>query len=335
LRKYICQTGGIQDKLPKSIKSNSGTRPWRSYFKVHDSLNASFTTLNQILSARNEQHRIYYINLVLLVDIVNLMEKFSLIFDHLEFSNCPTLQNVVPSYYKMISYCQINAALHDKQIINTLKCEILNTLNDKYWSSITMLHWIGTYLEPTFKSLTFINDKKQRAMRFKEIQNGLHVLANDILSNYDDNQQILATSTDPVSLSSPPQKKLKNDPFADIRQQAPANSSSTSLKTTLELLNIELDGQLRLYNNMTLNDNFEYDNNPLLFWKQQHNHLPLLAKIARSVFVIQASSSESERHFSLAGRIVTEQRSNLDSDCVEALVVLKEAYLNNLWPKEE
>ncbi|CAF4617930.1 unnamed protein product, partial [Rotaria sp. Silwood2] len=44
---------------------------------------------------------------------------------------------------------------------------------------------------------------------------------------------------------------------------------------------------------------------------------------------------ESERHFSIAGREVTEHRSNLDSDCVEALVVLKEAYLNNLWPKED
>ncbi|CAF5187535.1 unnamed protein product, partial [Rotaria sp. Silwood1] len=27
--------------------------------------------------------------------------------------------------------------------------------------------------------------------------------------------------------------------------------------------------------------------------------------------------------------------TRVDSDCVEALVVLKEAYLNNLWPKED
>ena len=114
----------------------------------------------------------------------------------------------------------------------------------------------------------------------------------------DDDQQILVTSTDRVSSSSPPQKKHKNDPFADIRQQAPANSS-TSLKTTLELIKTELDGQLRSYNNMTLNDNFEYDNNPLLFWKQQHNHLPLLAKIARSIFVIQVRCSFSINIFQI------------------------------------
>ncbi|CAF0975268.1 unnamed protein product [Rotaria sordida] len=86
---------------------------------------------------------------------------------------------------------------------------------------------------------------------------------------------------------------------------------------------------------MTLDSNYEYNNNLLLFWKEQHNHLPLLARTARSIFAVQASSSESERYFSMSGRIVIEQRSILDSDCVEALVELKEAYLNNLWPKEE
>ncbi|CAF4485935.1 unnamed protein product [Rotaria sp. Silwood2] len=307
LRKFINQTSGIQDKLPKSIKCNSGTRPWRSYFTVHDSLNASFTTLTQILSARNEQHRIFYINTVLLLNIVDLMEQFSLIFDYLEFSNCPTLQNVVPSYYKMVSYCQIKVNTQEKQIINTLKSEILKALGDKYWSSITLLHWIATFLEPTFKSLTFVHDKKDRAKRYNEIQKGLHVLAGDVLTTSDDDQQILIPPTDPISSSSPPKKKHKNDPFVDVRQHVAANPSPSSSKTTLESLNIELDRQLRLYNNMTLNNNSEYDNNPLLFWKQQQDHLSLLAKIARSIFAIQASSSESERHFSIAGRVVTEQ----------------------------
>ncbi|CAF1045993.1 unnamed protein product [Didymodactylos carnosus] len=58
------------------------------------------------------------------------------------------------------------------------------------------------------------------------------------------------------------------------------------------------------------------------------------AKIAKSIYVIQTSSAESERHFSTSGQIVTEQRSQLDPECAESLVVLKEAYLNNNWPKE-
>jgi hypothetical protein len=34
----------------------------------------------------------------------------------------------------------------------------------------------------------------------------------------------------------------------------------------------------------------------------------------------------------MAGRIITEQRSQLDTECEESLAVLKEAYLNKLWP---
>ncbi|CAF2083912.1 unnamed protein product [Rotaria magnacalcarata] len=335
LRKYIQQTGGIKDKLPKSIKCNSGTRPWRSYFSVHDSINDSFEKLTEILRERNEQHRIFYINTVLLVDIVNLMAQFTLIFDHLEFSKCPTIQNVVPSYYKMASYCTLEKNSQQKQIINTLKSEILNALDDKYWSSITTLHWIATYLDPTFKSLSFVNDKKDLEKRQNEIKKGLNVLAGDLISDDDDDSDrpILTIPLSAVSLASSPKKKHKTDPFADLRQQGATNLSST--RKTLQGIKVELDRELYFYNNMIINSNLEYENNPLLFWKQQRNDLPLLAKLARSIYAIQASSGESERHFSTAGQIVTEQRSLLDSDCVEALVVLKEAYINNLWPKEK
>ena len=57
----------------------------------------------------------------------------------------------------------------------------------------------------------------------------------------------------------------------------------------------------------------------------------MLGNIAKSLIFIPASSTESERHFSIAGQLVTEQRTLLDPDIVEALVVLKEAYVDK-WP---
>lgn len=70
---------------------------------------------------------------------------------------------------------------------------------------------------------------------------------------------------------------------------------------------------------------------PLDFWRKKKEEYPTLAAIARNVLVIQATSGESERHFSSAGRIVSESRSRLDADSVESLVVLREASINNLW----
>ena len=45
IRKYVQQSGGIQENLEKTIRSFSGGRPWRSYFNVHYSLNTSYEQL--------------------------------------------------------------------------------------------------------------------------------------------------------------------------------------------------------------------------------------------------------------------------------------------------
>ncbi len=123
----------------------------------------------------------------------------------------------------------------------------------------------------------------------------------------------------------PPSKKIKQDPFAKMRGGQTTTSSITVSTTSFT---DDVERQIQIYDNSSYT--LPEDNNPLTFWREYQYTLPILSKIAKSVFVIQASSAESERHFSAAGQIVTEQRSQLDPDCVESLVVLKEAYLNKL-----
>jgi len=106
-------------------------------------------------------------------------------------------------------------------------------------------------------------------------------------------------------------------------------STTSSITVLTNSFTNDIDRQIQIYDNASYD--LTEDNNPLLFWRDQQPTLPILSKIAKSVFVIQASSAESERHFSIAGQIVTEQRSQLDPECVESLVVLKEAYLNKAW----
>ena len=320
LRTYCQQSGGIQFKLPKTLKRTSGTRPWRSYFLIHDSLHQSYDQLLILLRERGEQHRLIHINPLLLSEISEFMGKFSLIFDNLEFSNRPTLQNVIPSYYRMIEYCIMNDK-RKNSIINSLKSQIAGELDAKYWTSTTQLHWIATYLDPTFKDLLFVPDQAYLTEQKKSIKNGIHVLANDCKDS------ILSTSELSRKNYSPPAKKAKEDPFATMRgARTTASSVTTSIRSFID----EIEREIQIYENTSYE--LPDDNNPLLFWRDQQLTLPILSKITKSVYVIQASSAESERHFSMAGQIVTEQRSQLDPECVEALVVLKEAYLNKTWP---
>ena len=62
----------------------------------------------------------------------------------------------------------------------------------------------------------------------------------------------------------------------------------------------------------------------LSWWNRHQNILPLLAKIARRVFAIPASSAKSERVFSSGGNVVTAKRNRLAPKKVEALVKIKE-----------
>ncbi|CAF2526784.1 unnamed protein product [Rotaria sp. Silwood2] len=78
----------------------------------------------------------------------------------------------------MLEYCIIDDK-RKNSIVNLLKAEIAKGLVDKYWTSTTQLHWIATYLDPTFKDLLFVTDPLFLEEQKKSIEEGSHILAND------------------------------------------------------------------------------------------------------------------------------------------------------------
>ena len=61
----------------------------------------------------------------------------------------------------------------------------------------------------------------------------------------------------------------------------------------------------------------------LLWWKTNQAQFPLLAKVARSILCIPASSAESERVFSAASNIVTEKRTRILPKNLDGLITIK------------
>ena len=60
--------------------------------------------------------------------------------------------------------------------------------------------------------------------------------------------------------------------------------------------------------------------NPLAWWSRNEQRFPRLSKLAKSYLAVPATSTPSERVFSLAGNTVTRQRSSLHPDHVDKLV---------------
>ncbi len=89
----------------------------------------SYDSLIKLLEPMFEEQKILLSNRKLLKAIVDLMKQFCEIFDQLEFSNQPTLQNVVPSYYAMSNFVQLNNL--DRPEIKILKEQLQIALDSK------------------------------------------------------------------------------------------------------------------------------------------------------------------------------------------------------------
>ena len=76
----------------------------------------------------------------------------------------------------------------------------------------------------------------------------------------------------------------------------------------------------------------QFGYNPLAWWKEKHTQYRYLAQLATRVFVIPASSAESERHYSAfnSRNIISTLRNNMYPETVEAISVVLEGYKNNL-----
>ena len=65
---------------------------------------------------------------------------------------------------------------------------------------------------------------------------------------------------------------------------------------------------------------------PLAWWKANSLRYPLLGQLVKPLFAIPATSTSSERLFSVAGLTVTRLRSSLSRENVNALIFLHNNY---------
>jgi len=59
------------------------------------------------------------------------------------------------------------------------------------------------------------------------------------------------------------------------------------------------------------------------FWYQLQQQLPKTADLAKKLFSIPATSTASERIFSVCGTVITERRCRLSTSSLEKLVFIK------------
>jgi KRAB domain-containing zinc finger protein len=87
----------------------------------------------------------------------------------------------------------------------------------------------------------------------------------------------------------------------------------------------EIERQVEHYLNMLPNLS-KPEGDVLGYWKAHEASVPDLARLARRILAVPASSASSERLFSAAGRTITAQRTNLSSIRAEQLLFVQQNY---------
>ncbi len=129
----------------------------------------------------------------------------------------------------------------------------------------------------------------------------------------EEQSEIASSSSDRPPAKRAPMAELFGDIFP-IEQ-----ASSSSSKSLSEVVDEEVQ-HYRAVQSLSV------DSNPLVWWKDNQNQFPHLAKLAKSYLGIPATSVPSERVFSTAGDIVTAQRASLSPDNVDMMVFLKKNF---------
>ena len=339
LVKFVKKSDGIQYNLPATLKSGGKTRPWRSLINKFSSILTSYEALRPLLRDKRREDFITSIENSLLEEVLGILKKAESTFDLLKFSFVPTLHLVLPSFYQLHNFWSETKAT-DTAVGHILKRNLVMALDGKMWKDIVALHVTATWLDPTLKSFSFVGNSEERQALLHQAETVIegHAIAaaSDLYQKTEeDDREVTAedqeNDTEEVTEVEEEKhaKRCKHDPLLEFRNSTMGEQPGAKLKKFARDLKTEVYEEIRRYKNIggvSLHQanaaRIIFD--PLVWWGEQRYSFPILSHVARTILVISASSAESERHFSGAGRIACKDRNRLKDDAVENSVIFYE-----------
>ncbi|CAF1024858.1 unnamed protein product [Didymodactylos carnosus] len=198
----------------------------------------------------------------------------------------------------------------DSTKIDTMRPAMLEQMKKWFSNAFSNKYYLlGTILDPRFKQFTFaqLNLFQQNGTVRKTLQKWKAYEAMTLAEKHLNDEFIKlttpmfsATTTNSSSLSTP----LSSSSV--LSQLITRQRSSTSSELTEYLAENELRQQTC----------------PLVWWGQNKSRFPTIAKIARKYLCVPATSTPSERVFSISGIITSDRRSRLSPDCVNSAIFL-------------
>ena len=230
----------------------------------------------------------------LLADLVKILHPLEST-THLCSDTMSSISSILPVLFGILNHLKVEES--DSANIRRFKISVESQiksrwdLNDIASSDIKV---IATALDPRYKSLKFLSVEKVCEVK-TEIRHKIQSLQ-------------INTNT---SNSDPQAPSMKKKPL-DILFGPEENDESVSFEDEVDLYFSE--------------PCTPRNSNPLVWWKANSLRYPRLSQLVKLLFAVPATSTSSERLFSVAGLTVTRIRSSLSRDNVNALIFLHNNY---------
>lgn len=143
-----------------------------------ESVDSSYEALVGVLTAKNKLELIGNVNRNVNREVMEVTGSLREVFESLEAADAPTMQLVAPSYYLLQK--KLKPTPRDSKVIQVFKARLMEYLDSKFWTSITALHWMSTFVDPSFKQFEFLPQATPADVRFR--RDLLHDLDDWIMS---------------------------------------------------------------------------------------------------------------------------------------------------------
>ena len=237
--------------------------------------------------------------------VMEILSPFKSATERLSGEKYPTLSLVYPELKKLRKALADNPK--DSDTVRQMKEKMSKKMNDKFGtedSAVLKEAMIATGMDPRYKSLKSLHPDVREKVKV--------VIVFRVQKEIDD---ISGEEPEPAA------KRMRMSQSSD--------SSSDDDDDDVSVLHSTSHYQAKQEYEMYLHepkqekcDTCPKDKCALEWWRKSSRKFPNVAKVARRVLAIPASSTPSERVFSTAGNIVTKKRACLSSDHVDALVAL-------------
>ena len=210
------------------------------------------------------------------------------------------------------------ASLTDTTLVADIKERICNYLESKYFGHADFEDTINiaSFFDPRFKA-HHLNNEELPLIKQRVVTEGVEIMGSGGIN--EDGEDIQPSETDSSEGGAPQTKRRKLSSWLREATQVVSTASTSVSSVTPQTAEQKMNNEVEDYLKHTVIDP---ETNPLKWWSAHDADFPVISKLARKYLCICASSSPSERVFSVSGHIVSKKRNALKPDKVNMLVFL-------------